>query len=115
VSSPGNPATPGTIVTVWATGGGVAAPGVTLQDGSTLNTNEYSLPQPVSVLYGLVSSGGSDSLHVLYAQNGLGLVVGALQINFQLPLVSPLSGNQLTFQLQVGSAISSPFSIYVLP
>jgi len=113
LNSASNPATVGTIVAVWATGGGVAAPGVSLQDGSTLNTNEYALLQPVSVLNGLVSNGGSESLQVLYAQNGPGLVIGALQINFQLPSEKLYGANQLTFQLQVGSAISSPFSIYV--
>ncbi len=124
VNSPNNPATAGTIVSVWASGGGVGACQNTITypceppvvpDGSISGVSHLLLP--VSVLYGvngLASIGGSESLAVLYAGNGPGLVTGTLQINFQLP-----SGNcycdQLPFQLQVGSAISSPFSIYVQP
>jgi uncharacterized protein (TIGR03437 family) len=110
LNSPANPAAPGTIVAVWATGGGVNAPGGIQTDGSTLNTNEFGLLQPVSVLNGLVSG---KSLDVLYARNAPGLVLGALQINFQLPSGNLFGANQLTFELQVGDAISSPFSIYV--
>jgi uncharacterized protein (TIGR03437 family) len=50
-------------------------------------------------------------LDVLYAGTAPGLVTGAIQVNFQLPQ----DGGQITYQLQVGAAVSSRFSIFVIP
>jgi uncharacterized protein (TIGR03437 family) len=75
-------------------------------------TDLYAPLLPVSVLNSsYVSSNGAYSLDVLYAGTAPGLVTGAIQVNFQLPQ----DGGQITYQLQVGAAVSSRFSIFVIP
>jgi hypothetical protein len=43
------------------------------------------------------------------------MVTGVLQVNFQLPTENFLKVGQLTCQLQIGTAVSSRFSVYVQP
>lgn len=107
VNSQAHPAPPGSIVTVWATGAGLTTP--YYQDGAILGpggpsylfaTANVSIPLPVSVL------GGNDSVQVLYANAAPDAVQGVVQINF-------VTTGGDTFRLQIGSAISEPFSIWI--
>ena len=107
-----NPAAPGSIVTVWATGGGIS----TLpQPDGTIITGALGAPDlSVSILqYDLTAPGAISSLEILYAGDAPDTVAGVLQINFRLPAQSgslPAS----SFALQIGDAISSAFSIYLV-
>lgn len=106
-----NPASAGSIVTIWATGAGLdQSPGD--QDGE-IAIDLYTPLLPVSVLDASnVNIEGVYSLEVLYAGNATGLVTGAIQVNFRLP--ENLSNiGQLTCQLQIGGSVSSRFSVYV--
>ena len=109
INSESNPAAPGSIVTVWATGTGVSAPGAQ-PDGQIIPSPIGPLltPQlPVSVLDATDSErGNQDSLEVLYAGDANGMVQGVTQVNFRLP-------KRDGFQLQVGPARSEPFHIYM--
>jgi hypothetical protein len=52
----------------------------------------------------------------LYGGSAPEIVTGAVQVNFRLSSQSLLtSETQVPFQLQIGAAISSRFSIYVAP
>jgi uncharacterized protein (TIGR03437 family) len=108
VNSVSNPAPSGSVVSIWATGAGLDnSPGN--QDG-LITSNLYTPLLPVSVLNGL------DSLEVLYGGSAPEIVTGAVQVNFRLSSQSLLtSETQVPFQLQIGAAISSRFSIYVAP
>jgi uncharacterized protein (TIGR03437 family) len=112
LNSASNPAAGGSVVTIWATGGGISlAPG---RDG-VIATELDSPVLPVSVLNAsYAGASGLDSLAVLYAGSAPGLVTGALQINFQLP-TNLFDVYQLTCQLQIGATVSSRFSVYVQP
>jgi uncharacterized protein (TIGR03437 family) len=117
LNSASNPAAAGSVVTIWATGAGQDnSPDV--QDG-LIATDLYAPLLPVSVLNSsYVSTSGGYSLDVLYAGNAPGLVTGAIQVNFQLPQNLSAYGNcggQITCQLQVGAAVSSRFTIFVIP
>ncbi|HTS49682.1 MAG TPA: SBBP repeat-containing protein [Bryobacteraceae bacterium] len=105
-----NPAAPGSIVTVWATGGGIS----TLpQPDGTILTGALGAPLlPVSILqYDLTAPGAVSSLEILYAGDAPDMLAGVSQINFRLPSQTP-SPPQTSFALQIGAAISA-FNIYV--
>ena len=112
LNSASNPAAGGSVVTVWATGGGISF----LPGGDGVIASELDSPLlPVSVLNSsYANESGVYSLAVLYAGSAPGLVTGALQVNFQLP-TNLFDVYQLTCQLQVGAAVSSRFSVYVQP
>ncbi len=114
LNSAASPAAGGSIVTVWATGAG-ESPG-DLAPGSVA-TGFWMPALPVSVLNESYENGGQgiDSLAVLYAGDAPGMVTGVLQVNFQLPTENFLKVGQLTCQLQIGTAVSSRFSVYVQP
>jgi uncharacterized protein (TIGR03437 family) len=114
LNSPTNPAAPESIVTVWATGGGVSS---RPQPDGAINTEPTGSPNlPLSVLNpGL---GGGLSVEVLYGGDAPGLVGGVLQINFRLPALPQVvidPDPRALFQLQIGDAVSESFSIYVQP
>jgi uncharacterized protein (TIGR03437 family) len=91
LNSATNPAAPGSIVSVWATGWGL-------------------MDLPVSMLR---SEGElAYSLEVLYAGPAPGLVNGVIQINFRLPSADAASLT-LGYELQIGDALSDLFSIYM--
>jgi uncharacterized protein (TIGR03437 family) len=107
-NSAAHPAISGSIVTVWATGAGLNQSPMN-QDG-LITSNLYAPLLPVSILDGL------DSLEVLYAGSAPGLVTGVVQINFRLPSQSSVpAGTPVPFQLQIGGAVSSRFSLHVSP
>ena len=101
VNSPQNPAAPGSIITIFASGAG----------GLYSSQPEGSIPSepgggpvlPVAVLL------NNRSLEVLYAGNAPGLVINLLQINLRLPQ----QGAGGEFQLMIGGFFSDPFSLAV--
>jgi len=112
LNSASNPASGGSIVTIWATGAG-ESPG-DLPPGFVA-TGFWTPALPVSILNESYENGGQgiDSLAVLYAGDAPGMVAGVLQVNFQLPSKNFLRVGQLTCQLQIGTAVSVRFSVYV--
>ncbi len=97
VNSQANPAEPGSIVSVWATGAGAM-----MDDGLP------ALPVTVLAIQRISAQKFSFySLEVLYAAQAPGLVNGVMQVNFRLPV-----DNAFAYQLQVGDAVSTSFSIY---
>jgi uncharacterized protein (TIGR03437 family) len=113
LNSASNPAGGTSIMTVWATGAGLD--NSILGGDGIIVTNPDTPLLPVSVLNASYSDvSGLDSLEVLYAGNAPLLVKGALQVNFRLP-ENLFDIYQLACQLQIGTAVSSRFSIYVTP
>ncbi len=95
-----NPAKPGSIVTIFATGTGATY----WSDGLIVQASFARGPNlPVSVLV------GNESLEVVYAGDAPGLVEGVMQINFRLPVILPTKF--INFQLQAGAALSPPLAI----
>jgi uncharacterized protein (TIGR03437 family) len=114
VNSISNPAAQGSIVTVFASGGG----GLNLPDGEITSTlpTIYYLPGgilllPVSVVDNSNSGTGnvSESLEVLYAGQAPGEIAGVIQVNFQLPQAG---ASYSSYQVQIGDAISAPFTVF---
>ncbi len=106
-NSAANPARPGTIVTIWASGLGI--PIDTPQDGTIIEGSSYGTPQ-VSIL-------AHDSLEILYAGYPPGLVFGVAQINFRLPAQFPPAPTPPFIQpfgirLQVGEVVGPITYIY---
>jgi len=115
-----NPAAPGSIVSVWAAGGG--ASGNPEADGAITGGTVYPLQLPLLVGNGI--PGEVSILPVLnpviapqvqYSGDAPDLVKGAIQVNFQIPQQtgSPSPAGPFMFYLQVGSAVSDPFTVYV--
>ncbi|MDE3165934.1 MAG: SBBP repeat-containing protein [Acidobacteriota bacterium] len=99
INSSGNPAAPGSVVTVFASGAGLL--NWRPADGTIASGTVGAPIQPVAVL------AGNRSLEVLYAGIAPGLVVNTLQVNFRLPQQSS-SG---PFQLMIDGYISDGFSV----
>jgi uncharacterized protein (TIGR03437 family) len=97
VNTSANPAQPGSIVTIWMTGGG-AAPA---SSDNTINSELDSNPFPVSVLAANAYQ-GTSSLDVSYSGDAPGMASGVIQVNFQLP-EGPLG---FYYDVQVGAAIA---------
>jgi len=103
LNSLANPAAPGSLVTIFASGAGLQRN--PLPDGSL--TGLATVPNvavsvfPVSVLY------GDRSVEVLYAGTAPGLVANLLQINLRLPS-RPGDG----FRLLIGDRVSKYFGIH---
>jgi uncharacterized protein (TIGR03437 family) len=102
VNTSANPASAGSIVTIWMTGGG-AAPA---SSDDTVNSALDSNPYPVSVLAANANQ-GSSSLNVSYSGDAPGSRSGVMQVNFQLPGPSPGSSVAgVYYEVQVGAAIA---------
>lgn len=101
VNSSQNPAAPGTIVSIFASGAGLLSNRPA--DGSVPTTITSTPIQPVTILL------NNRSLEVLYAGNSPGLVVNLLQVNFRLPQQSATG----QYQLQIGGYTSASFSLAV--
>jgi uncharacterized protein (TIGR03437 family) len=100
LNSPNNPAVPGSVVTLWATGAGqLSPPGI---DGAVVGTESL----PVTALPVLAQVGG-QSADVLYSGGAPGLVEGVIQINLRIPSASP-SGNAVPIILSIGDSTSQP-------
>lgn len=101
VNSPQNPAAPGSIVSIFASGAGSLRS--SQPEGSIPSQPGDGPVLPVAVLL------NNRSLEVLYAGNAPGLVVNLLQINVRLPQQG--AGGEL--QLMIGAFSSDPFSLVV--
>jgi uncharacterized protein (TIGR03437 family) len=97
INSALNRAQPGTIVTIWMTGGGALPSTPDDAVNTSLTANVY----PISVLTG-TQGGGTSSLAIQYAGDAPGLASGVTQVNFQLPATAAANGYILT--LQAGTA-----------
>lgn len=115
INSPTNPAAPGTVITVWATG----ADSSCFPDGDIQTDASAYSELPVSVLWTPPILGGNPtelySLDVLYAGAAPGLVCGVLQINFRLADSFPEFTQGIGVQLQIGPAVSQKVYVYVHP
>lgn len=112
INSPTNPAAKSWIVTVWATGGGLADGA---QSDGAVVTGTLRKPQlPVFVF--INADRGPDAqeaLDLLYAGDAPGMVTGVLQINFRLPSQLAAGVKEVICRLQIGTASSATFRIYV--
>jgi uncharacterized protein (TIGR03437 family) len=112
-----NPAAQGSIVSVWATGGG--ASGNPEADGAITGTKVYPLPLavgtgfPGAISIGPVPTPGPPP-QVRYSGDAPDMVKGVIQVNFQIPQqTGPASAGAAEFYLQIGNALSDPFTVYV--
>jgi uncharacterized protein (TIGR03437 family) len=105
VNSLSNPASSGSIVTLFATGGGAN----NFADGAVVPAGIYNTSEAVAILAFLP---GQESLEVLFAGDAPGLVAGVMQINFRLPDSLP-RGDTITLSLEIGGVASSPVQIAV--
>jgi uncharacterized protein (TIGR03437 family) len=101
VNSPLNPAAPGSIVTIFASGAGRSSS--SLPEGSIPSQPAGGPVLPVAVML------NNRSLEVLYAGNAPGLVVNLLQVNVRLPQ----QGAGGEYRLAVGGFFSDPFTLAV--
>ena len=101
VNSPSNPADRGSIITIYATGGGERDPAVA--DGQILSDVLTKPSLPISVWFdnGPESDFNADG-EVLYAGGSPGSVAGLLQINVRVP-TSAVAGKTVAFGLAIGS------------
>jgi uncharacterized protein (TIGR03437 family) len=100
LNSPTNPAAPGSVVTLWATGVGQLSPaGV---DGAVVAAGDP--PRPVLTVLAQIGGLAAD---VVYAGGSPGLVEGVIQINLRIPSASP-TGDAVPLILSVGNSTSQP-------
>ncbi len=93
LNGPSNPAARGSVIMIFATGGGITEPASA--DGAITGTD-----LPWTALLAGVSIGGVEC-KVHYAGGAPGLVAGALQVNAEIPAeVAP--GDELTVVVRVG-------------
>jgi uncharacterized protein (TIGR03437 family) len=104
-NSAANPAPVGSVVSVWGTGGG--ASNNPNADGTINGDTTYPLQFPVNV----------EQLGIVlqYSGDAPGMVKGMFQVNFQISALAAkeANGGALQLFLQVGPALSDPFTIYV--
>jgi uncharacterized protein (TIGR03437 family) len=102
-----NPAPRGTVISIYATGGGTLAPAGL--DGGFWSRGPLSfLSAPAAVLIGGVSA------EVLYAGSAPGLLSGVLQINARVPeQLSAPEVEVLDLTVQIANTVSRPVSIAI--
>jgi uncharacterized protein (TIGR03437 family) len=112
VNSASNPARRGSVITIFATGGGEAASGVA--DGQIVDGVLPRTTLPVSVVFDFDSDAyvfpdvdefgdGPKLGDVLFAGGSRGSVVGLLQINVRVPEDAKLIGDAVPLALIIGS------------
>ena len=103
LNSPSNPARRGSVITIFGTGGGEAAPG--LVDGQLVATlPTTSLPVSVFFDIGLGDNGPpARQGEVLYAGGSAGSIAGLLQVNVRVPANAAVTGDKVPFALLIGS------------
>jgi uncharacterized protein (TIGR03437 family) len=112
-NGPGNPATPSSIVSLFATGAGEMTPAVT--DGEIVSGTPLPVPKlPVAVTM------HSSPAEVTWAGAVPGFVAGGLQVNVRVPadlMPAPLPGqyNYYLTELRVGNGKSELAYIWVAP
>jgi uncharacterized protein (TIGR03437 family) len=107
VNSQSNPAAPGSIVVLYATGEGATNPPA--NTGQLSNMPFDQLPRPKS--RAAVTIGGKDAT-ILYAGAAPGLTAGVMQVNAMIP-ADLATGPAVPVMLTVGNATSQPALIYV--
>jgi uncharacterized protein (TIGR03437 family) len=105
INSPENPARPGSIVSVFATGAGTVQ---FIPDGAIV-------PREISLLQAGVWVVNEQSLEVEYAGDAPGLVAGVMQINFRVPSTLRIPQNVLPFSVVAGGVSSASSLIAVMP
>ncbi len=118
LNSATNPAAQGSIVTVWASGGGLT--GNPEVDGAITGTKYYPLMLPLEVLNGfpgVVLLGPVPLIpapQVQYSGDAPELVKGTIQVNFSIPQYpAPATAGPAEFYFRVGTSFSDPFTVYV--
>lgn len=101
INSASNPARVGTIVSVFATGGG-AIQGVDGQRAAAALSGPF-----------LAVRNGDDFLTIAYSGAAPGIVTGVTQINFRLPVPGTNRVFSPVFTISAGGRNSEPFSIFV--
>lgn len=104
LNSPSNPARRGSIVTLYATGGGEAAAGI--EDGQILSNILPRTSLPVAVFFDLGNNEfpvPSKPGEVLYAGGVSGSVAGLLQVDVRVPANAVATGRAVPFVLVIGS------------
>jgi uncharacterized protein (TIGR03437 family) len=96
LNSAANPAAAGSVIVLYATGGGLYQP--RLNDGTIAGTDLSSLVLPSSVQ---VAGASAD---ILYAGSAPGLIAGAIQINVRLP--GQLPAGNVPIVLSIGNSSS---------
>jgi uncharacterized protein (TIGR03437 family) len=99
-----NPAERGSIVTIFATGGGEVAPGIV--DGQILSDSLPRTISPVSVIFDLSNNEfpvSSKPGEVLYAGGVSGSATGLLQVKARVPANAVATGNAVPFLFIIGS------------
>ncbi len=99
-NSPLNPAAPGSVITLLASGAGQLSPGGI--DGAVVTPG--NLPRPVLPVLAQI---GGQSADVEYAGGAPGVVEGVIQVNVQIPPASQ-SGSAVPLVLGVGDSTSQP-------
>jgi uncharacterized protein (TIGR03437 family) len=99
LNSADNPAAPGSVVILYATGAGNLKPSAS--DGSVIGTPPFPRPVlPVTVFI------GKQTAEVLYAGAAPGMVAGVLQMNVRIPDTTP-PGSSVPVAFMVGNYSSS--------
>ncbi len=104
VNSASNPAKPGSIVTVFVSGGGSGY----YSDGALVPLGIFSSYEEVLGISGLLS------LEVEFAGAAPGMVAGVVQINFRVPS-SLQPGSTFAFSFQIGNVPTGTVQIAVAP
>ena len=99
VNSPSNPAARGSIVAIYATGGGEHDPAVA--DGQILSGVLPRVSLPIALSFDNGDADTSVEGDVLYAGGSPSSVAGLLQINVRIPLGAP-AGKAVAFDLTIG-------------
>jgi uncharacterized protein (TIGR03437 family) len=103
-NSPANPAQRGSVISIFGTGGGEAAPGVV--DGQRVDGTLPKTSLPVSVFFdiGLDEDGPPPKQgEVLDAGGTAGSVAGLLQVKVRIPANVTVTGDKVPFALFIGS------------
>jgi uncharacterized protein (TIGR03437 family) len=104
INSASNPARRGSVISIFATGGGEAAPGVV--DGQLLSDETPRTSVPVSIFFDLGNNEypvQQKQAEVLYAGGVPGSVAGLLQVNVRVPANAEDTGPAVPFALFIGS------------
>ena len=97
VNTPGTPARPGSVLMIYATGGGALRPG--FSEGTLAQAPFAELSLPVSVRIGGVAA------PVLYAGQAPGIITGVVQINVAVPPEAP-AGIAIPIEIMVNGTPS---------
>jgi uncharacterized protein (TIGR03437 family) len=104
INSPSNPARRGSIISIFGTGGGEAAPAVV--DGQFISGTLPRTSLPVSVFFDLGNNEHqveAKQAEVLYAGGVSGSVAGLLRLDVRVPANAVDTGNAVPFALFIGS------------